>query len=426
MFRQKHITKWLLAAFAAETLCATYGLKLAAHTAIVSIIYFAAGIFMAFLIVSTPAPKKNGVQLVSSNKLNNYSRYALFIVMVVMACIVSRFWFFTIPIDIDYADMLPVIKVMNERFVAGQWKHVYDTIPEIWNGISPVYLPAMWLPFSPAIFFNFDMRWVSVACLVFGFGVFLFRLDLSKKSFSSFIALITAGILFWWLFAENDVHGLLSLSEEGVVILYYTLLVLALFSGNIVLIGIAASLCMLSRYALIGWIPAFIIYLLLNKKRKELFVFVITGAISFLILFILPFGWNAFIRLLELPGRYVEFSGIVWKDSREVFWLSLGFAKFFGAGRAVLLHNTLIISTFVVPLIFVAFCYYRSKQKKISNIPMALLKVSLVIFYNFIDVPYLYLFYTSSFVSLIIVAFLIRAEPHPRSLSFRRGRSGIS
>lgn len=414
MFREKHIKKWLLAAFATETLCATYGLKIASHTAIISIIYFVAGIFMAFLIISAPAPEKNGIQLISSNKLNNYSRYALFVAMVVMACIVSRFWFFTIPIDIDYADMLPVIKVMNERFVAGQWKHVYDTIPDIWTGISPVYLPAMWLPFSPAILFNFDMRWVTTACLVFGFSVFLFRLDFSKKNSSSLIALITAGILFWWLFAENDMHGLLSLSEEGVVILYYVLLVLALFSGNIVLIGIAASLCMLSRYALIGWIPAFIFYLLLHKKRKELFVFVITGLISFLVLFILPFGWNAFTRLLELPGRYVEFSGIVWKDSREVFWLSLGFAKFFGAGRTVLLHNTLIILTFVVPLIFVAFCYYRRKQKKISNVPVALLKISVVIFYNFIDVPYLYLFYTSSFVSLIIIAFL---KPHPRSLS---------
>jgi hypothetical protein len=30
--------------------------------------------------------------------------------------------------------------------------------------------------------------------------------------------------------------------------------------------------------------------------------------------------------------------------------------------------------------------------------------LSVVVFYNFIDVPYLYLFYTSSFVSLLIVA----------------------
>src|SRR5260221_1065397 len=166
MFIEKHRKKWLLAAFAIETLCATYGLKMAAHTAVVSIIYFAAGIGIALLIISIPAPEKKQFVFVSTGKFNNYFKYAVFLIMVVMAYIVANYWFYLIPIDIDYADMLPVIKVMNERFVAGQWKHVYDNIPEIWNGIRPVYLPAMWLPFSPAIMFNFDMRWITVCCLL--------------------------------------------------------------------------------------------------------------------------------------------------------------------------------------------------------------------------------------------------------------------
>jgi len=48
------------------------------------------------------------------------------------------------------------------------------------------------------------------------------------------------------------------------------------------------------------------------------------------------------------------------------------------------------------------------RKKKIANIPLAALKLSLVIFYCFIDVPYLYLIYTSSFVSLIAVALMVR------------------
>ena len=50
-----------------------------------------------------------------------------------------------------------------------------------------------------------------------------------------------------------------------------------------------------------------------------------------------------------------------------------------------------------------------------ANIPLAALKISLVVFYCFIDVPYQYLFYTSSFVSLIALALLMREEPGIRS-----------
>jgi hypothetical protein len=300
-----------------------------------------------------------------------------------------------------------VIRVMDQRFISGQWKHVYDTIPEIWNGTRPVYLPAMWLPFTPAAIFNFDPRWITAACMIFVFSSFLFILDFKKTGFA-ITALLIAFLLLWWLLSENEDHGFLSLSEEGVVVLYYTLLVFAIFSGNIVAIGILTSLCMLSRYALIGWIPSFLLYLLLKKEKKKAAVFIITGIVCFLILFVIPFGWRPFAQLTQLPGYYIDFAKIVWKDSRLVFWFSPGFAKFYGPGHIVLLHRTLITLTFLVPLLFVWFCFSLIKKKKIANIPLATLKISVVIFYNFIDVPYLYLFYTSSFISLIAVGYLIR------------------
>lgn len=45
-----------------------------------------------------------------------------------------------------------------------------------------------------------------------------------------------------------------------------------------------------------------------------------------------------------------------------------------------------------------------------QNLPLVLLKVTMVIFYSFIDVPYLYLFYTSSYVSLIAITYFIMQE----------------
>ena len=71
--------------------------------------------------------------------------------MVLLAYITASYWLDLIPLDPDFADMLPIMKVMNERFLHGDWKQVYDPITEIWNGTRPIYLPAMWIPYAPAV-----------------------------------------------------------------------------------------------------------------------------------------------------------------------------------------------------------------------------------------------------------------------------------
>ena len=194
------------------------------------------------------------------------------------------------------------------------------------------------------------------------------------------------------------------------VIAYYVLLVLALISGNPFFIGVTASLCMLSRYSLVGWIPAYLLYLTLEKKWKQILIFGGTGLLCFVLLFLVPVGWQTFMRLVGLPGNYISFAGRVWKDSPDVFSSSPGLAIFFGPKRIPLLHHTLILLSFTMPFLFVLFCRLKEKGRQVANMPLAALKLSLVIFYCFIDVPYLYLFYTSSFVSLIILTLLIRKE----------------
>jgi hypothetical protein len=45
-----------------------------------------------------------------------------------------------------------------------------------------------------------------------------------------------------------------------------------------------------------------------------------------------------------------------------------------------------------------------------DHLPIATLKITLVIFYTLVDVPYLYLFYTGSFLSLFLVTNLLVGE----------------
>lgn len=409
MTHRKHRLILLLLAFAIETLSSTWLLKLNGWAPFLSILYLLSGITIAILLLSFPVVKLP--RPAKPHFLTHTTHYRIILIGLIALAMYSwcRYWFEEIPIDISNADMLPIIKVMGERFVAGHHKQVYDTIPWIWNGIQPIYLPAMWLPYVPAIALGIDIRWVTMAGLLFSFAVFLFLYRPEIHRYLSFFTGVLAFLLFWWILADNT-PGIISVSEEGIVIAYYVLLVLALASGNPWWIAVMASLCMLSRYSLVGWIPAYTLYLLLEKKWKHIGIFVFTGALCFILLFLLPVGWQTFYRLAKLPGNYVAFAARVWKDSPDVFSTAPGLAWFFGPHRIAILHRLLITLSFIVPAGFVLYCYKRRKNRQVSNIPLAALKLSLVIFYCFIDVPYLYLFYTSSFVSLMIVTMLVRTR----------------
>jgi hypothetical protein len=406
----KNILKaFLLIAFATETLCATVLLLEPDLAKFNTILYFISGISIAFIILFLPQAKK--ITFDFNRNAETYLRVSLITITTIALCYFSISIMHDNPVDYHNADMLPVIKTMDKRFLEGNWRHVYDRIPEIWTGSDPIYLPAMWLPFTPAVLFHIDLRWISVLCLAFVFAYSIALL--SFKKITSYIILALAAILLAWILSEDDTHGLISFSEEPVVIVYYFLLVLAIVSENIFFIGIMACLCMLSRYVLVGWIPAFFILLLLEKKKKQAFTFFAFGILFFLFGFLLPFGTDAFVRLLHLPGNYIEFSKRVWQDSPEAFTDYLGFAKFFVPGKIYLLHNILITLSFSLPLLFMIACHFLKERIKLSNIPLACLKTTIVVFYNFMDVPYLYLLFTSTFVSLLIVIHFTREIKQP-------------
>lgn len=405
---QLFIRRSLIIAFVIETFCVTYALKFPSFIATATVLYFLSGIAIAVLLLLQPQVSVSpGIR----NKISLISGYRL-LLMSIMAVMMFHFatsWMADDPIVVKDADMLPVIKAMSQRFLHGHWRHVYDIIPEIWGGMTPIYLPAMWLPFSVPEALNIDVRWTTVIALFFSFAVFLAFFKPYKKE--GLLFALTAFTLFWWLFTD-ETPGLVPYTEEGVVIAYYVLLVLALLSGNYWFIGLAISLCALSRYSFAGWLPAFLVYLLLQKKVKKIGQLIVVGVACLVCLLLLPFGFEVVTNTLQLPSAYISFAARVWNDDPEIFPKILGFSKFFGPDRIALQHHLLLLLSFSLPMVFVLVCWWlkEKKSKNISNVPLASLKLTLVIFYCFIDVPYQYLFYTSSFVSLIAIVFFLRRQ----------------
>ena len=398
----------LTAAFFIEILSATYLLADPDFAAFASILYFLSGITIACVLLFLPQshlhlPKKNYF----NNTFNSYKLSAL-VMMGVIMCHFGIQYMDDAPLNYHDSDMLPIIQVMSHRFIEGHWAEVYNTIPNIWQGVKPIYLPAMWLPFSFAEWLHIDIRWITILALFLAFSIPILLWDPFASQRLSLTYKIGVFMLFWWLFA-NDSAGLVPYTEEGVVIINYVWLAIALLSENYLLIGVAACLCLLSRYALIGWLPAMLVLLYVQRKRKQWLHLKISGIACFSLLVLLPFGWSIIKNFITLPGAYIDFAARVWKDGPQVFAISLGFAKFFGPTHIALQHYILITLSFTAPMIFVLICAWVNYKKRIilHNIPLAALKFTLVIFYSFVDVPYLYLFYTSPFISCVLVSYWV-------------------
>lgn len=409
MTTPKHLWPVLITAFLLETLCVTYGLYLPSLIGYLSVLHTASGLVVAWALLWTkPSP--------THFKLKNFSlaapnRYRWLLTAMVGVMMIQQFarWKADIPLDFHDSDMLPIIQKMCTRFLAGERQHVYDIIPEIWGGIQPIYLPAMWMPFAIPIWLHLDMRWMTVLMFFFVFCFFIWKIDPVKKHAST--AMGATFLLLWWLFADEKA-GLVPYTEEGVVIFFYVLLVMALHRQNAWLTGLAISMCVLSRYALIGWIPAYFLFLVYRKQYKDIGKIIAVGATCFLLLVLLPFGWGMIQAILALPAKYIDFTRRVWHDAPHVFTQSLGWAKFFGAQRIEKMHYLLMFLSLLVPTtgMIIGLELHKRYSIPMQNLPLVLLKTTMVIFYSFIDVPYLYLFYTSSYVSLIAITYFIMQE----------------
>ena len=380
-----------------ETLCGTYFLEFKQHMAFISIAYFISGLGIAiFPIVSAPVqlPDRAGLEkhFVLLNKILLWGFFAFISFYLVFE---ARLIMQSMEIDYKLSDTLPQVKAMSQRLINGE--KIYAPIREIWDGKQPPYLPMMWLPYVPAEYFGFDSRWTSVAFILA--GLFLsFRLLPVKLPANPILLSFTFMSLFMLLnFLLVKDRKTIGWTEEGVVIGYYLFLGFALARNSPVLIGIAIACCLLSRFSLFFWTPMFIVYVYLYESRRNAIVISSVVAAILFFVFLLPFGLKQPEYFLNIPADYHVGVDRAWASNYidGVYYpYSLGVAKFLDIAHIKLLHNLHIITAAFVPLLAIAaFRFLRNKASlNQAFFGLCSLKLSLVFFYNLIEVPYFYLF----------------------------------
>src|SRR5689334_4692664 len=95
------ISKWLIVAFAIETFCVTWGLKMPGLLGIFSILYFIACFSIAFLVIRLPAFTINPIRKSQYNKSKNYYRLLAILAFAVLMYFQGRYWIQPVPIDIQ-------------------------------------------------------------------------------------------------------------------------------------------------------------------------------------------------------------------------------------------------------------------------------------------------------------------------------------
>ena len=169
-------------------------------------LYLLSGLGISFYLMLRPIHREQ------STSHQSLRWIPLILLLILVLWVVPSFYKIYISNALDYthADMLPVIRVMCNRWL--QHEYVYSVISDFWNGTTPIYLPAMWMPFIPATLFSFDLRWITLGLMCIGI-IFIFL----RKNNSWIALLFFLFIGLWFDYLIHNRTETFRLSQEGVV-----------------------------------------------------------------------------------------------------------------------------------------------------------------------------------------------------------------
>lgn len=325
-----------------------------------------------------------------------------------------------VPIDYRLADMLPILKIMCQRFMAGE--QVYAIIPEIWGGMQPIYLPALWIPLLPATYFEWELRWTSLFLFVAGLGLILATFkgksnEMANKSLVPKVSINTLIVLVPLFILGHDMmkyeSRFFTMTEESIVVFYYLLLAYAVAKEKTALTAIALSLCMLSRYSLAIWAIMYVVYIFFFKDRSKAITMAIIGTVFSLTVMYISQGFSGLHVFLGLQENYINAIINEKEKFQPMIVISMGLAKFYDYENLAALHRLFMITAFAIPI--GSLLLYAKFREKINADFFALcsLKLTLVVFYNLLVMPFLYLFFTSTLLSIALLNYYLNYKHEP-------------
>jgi hypothetical protein len=259
----------------------------------------------------------------------------------------------------------------------------------------------MWMPFAPAELLHFDYRWIAfggfVVAVLAG-TVLLLRRGLPLLST---LTLSVVPLLLMQAVLQTASTTITS-TVELLIVGFYLLLAYSMWRGPWWAQAIALTLCLLSRFSLVFWVPMWFGLVWQNRGRVEaLRVAGLTAALV-LAIYIVPFlshDWGAFARA---QITYTEAAIGEWEtvapELPEHLYKGVGLAVLFlrfapgTLAEQVQLVRLVHAGVCIAVVLASAFYWFKYRPRIDYRIYSLLtLKLYLVTFYAFVQVPYVYL-----------------------------------
>lgn len=257
---------------------------------------------------------------------------------------------------------------------------------------------ALWMPFIIATIFSVDIRWIPYFFVV----IPPFLIMVTNPS-SDLLGLIIVLICFYLLFDyfQHQGENIFILTEEGVIYGYYMLLALSIANQKPVLTGIMLALCLMSRYIVMGWAVIYLYSQCILKKDRDSQKTIWAGAMTGMVILLISHSVSEVPNFIQLPGVYLRnvlLNPTHYKEN--ILEIRHSLAYLFYPVRLRLLYDLSLVLAFGVPLILFLINYIYP----FNNTHFFLLggiKLSIVLFFGFMIIPFTYLVFTSCFFSLI-------------------------
>lgn len=371
------------------------------------------GIFPLFLFYSKNI--KDNLLFYQQKDKQTFYAVGLFLLVTIIFLFIPRGGIINIfrcfPVDPHYSDVIPTIQVMCQRLLNRE--SIYIIIENFGYHLHTTYLPFMWLPYTVAEKFHFDYRWITLLIFLVGIVTILY-VTIKTSNNGVFLSLIYAFLLLAIIDKNSDVFGWTVEIMNGT---YYSILALTFFTKNKYLKAFALTVCLLSRYSLVVFVP---LYFLIEWKENgiknttqfALLTFIFTA------IFLVPLVKNNWVELFN-GYKYYGNSGLSeWVHLNDkglplhitngngfaawVYFLKPGsIEEKFNFAKS--LHLYLVITTTIV----LTLVYFLIKKKVDYRLFLLCgLKVYLTVFYGFIQVPYSYLFMVPVFYSIALLLFV--------------------
>ncbi|MEM6264629.1 MAG: hypothetical protein AAGI38_19110 [Bacteroidota bacterium] len=318
------------------------------------------------------------------------------------------------PIIVEKSDIYPTIKICVDRFLNGEPVYAPDYSFGYYH--YPNYLPGKWLPFVIAEVFNFDYRWIPFAVLCF--GLFFYFKNLSQKAIDLPILLVLSlapGLMLLYYHLEMPLN--LGYTVEIMDLGIHLFLFISILSGGVVARSLSISWVLLSRYSLVLWLPVFLLGLFFKEDKRNAILTGVFIALGICVCYIFPFlsqDWHSFSLMHESYLAAAKGSwGVLPQPGKivpHVMEDQVGFASFFyvfAPGDILERINLLRIVHFTCSLsvaIILGLMYLKFHSRiRPKYFFLCGLKVYLMVFYAFLQVPFFYLFITPTFLSLVLL-----------------------